>query len=63
MQEAALGDPPPALDEFLMHDGDLSGRTAEADEAQLQPEDECLPKREGDRTCKVWFMGVSRRAA
>jgi hypothetical protein len=38
MQEAMFGDPAPALDQFLVHDRDLPGRTAEADEAELEPE-------------------------
>ena len=42
VQEPVLRNPAAPLDEFLMHDGNLPGRAAEADEAQLQPEDERL---------------------
>jgi hypothetical protein len=38
VQEAAFGDPAPPLHQLLVHDGDLAGGPAEADEAQLQPE-------------------------
>jgi hypothetical protein len=37
VQEAPLGDPAAALDEILVHDRDLPGRAAEADEAEPQP--------------------------
>ena len=38
MQEAALRNPVSPFDEFLVHDRDLAGRAAEADEAEFQPE-------------------------
>jgi hypothetical protein len=38
VQEAMLGNPAPALDQLLVHDRDLPGRAAEADEAELEPE-------------------------
>ena len=38
MQEAPLGNPAPPLDQLLVHDRDLPGRPAKADEAQLEPE-------------------------
>jgi hypothetical protein len=41
VQEPVLGEPTPSLDEFLVHDTDLSGRASEADESQLEPK----PKR------------------
>ena len=37
VQEAALGNPAPPFDQFGMHHGDLAGRPAEADEAELEP--------------------------
>jgi hypothetical protein len=41
MQESLLGNPAFSLDQVLMHDGNLSGRTSEADKAELEP----VPKR------------------
>jgi hypothetical protein len=38
VQEAPLADPAAPLDELGVHDRDLPGRPAEADEAELQPE-------------------------
>ena len=38
VQKTAFGDPAPFFHELLMHDRDLSGRTAEADESELEPE-------------------------
>jgi hypothetical protein len=49
MQEALLGDPAASLDQVLVHDGDLSCWAAEADEAKLEPVDECLPKGDARR--------------
>ena len=43
MEEAPLGDPAPPLDQLVVHDRDLAGRTAEADAAELEPEPERLP--------------------
>jgi len=40
VQEAALGNPAPVLDQFLMHDRNLAGRSAKTDETQLEPEHE-----------------------
>ena len=45
VQEPALADPPPPLDQLGMHDRDLAGRPAEADHAELEPEAECLTLR------------------
>jgi len=42
-QHAGLIHPAP-LDQFAVQDGDLSGRSAEADEAQLEPEQASIPK-------------------
>ena len=47
MQETPLADPAAALDQFGVHDGNLPGRPAEADEAQLEPEAQCLAERHG----------------
>jgi hypothetical protein len=38
MEEASVTDPPLLLDQFVMHDGDVSCGTAEADPSQLAPE-------------------------
>ncbi len=37
VQVTVLGYPASALDQFLMHHRDLSGRAAKADEAELEP--------------------------
>ena len=42
--------PFPALDQFLVHDRDLTGGTAETDEAQLQPEAQRFVESRGRRT-------------
>jgi hypothetical protein len=41
MEEHSVADPPPLLDQFVVHDGDVSGCAAEADPSQLEPETEC----------------------
>src|SRR5437899_9818046 len=41
-QEEWLGDPALLVDELAVHDRDLPGRTAEVDEAKLEPETERL---------------------
>lgn len=38
MEEAAAADPPLLLDQLVVHDGDVSGCTGEADPSQLAPE-------------------------
>jgi len=38
VKESSLGNPPPSLDQFLLHHGNLSGRLAEIDDTKLQPE-------------------------
>ena len=38
VQESLIADPPLLLDQLVMHDGDVSGCTAEADPSQLEPE-------------------------
>ena len=38
MEEASVADPPLLLDQLVMHDGNVSGRAAEADPSPLAPE-------------------------
>ena len=38
MKEPSITDPSLLLDQFVMHDGDVSGSAAEADPSQLEPE-------------------------
>jgi hypothetical protein len=46
MEEASVADPPLLLDQLVMHNGDVSGCTAEADPSQLAPETQrCLKGR------------------
>ena len=52
VQEAALRDPAPPLDELVVHDRDLPGRPAEADHPELQPEAECLAFTRLRRRCR-----------
>ena len=47
MQKAPLGQPAALLHQFLVHDGDLAGRAAEADQAQLEPEQEGFEQTNG----------------
>ncbi|HNH24298.1 MAG TPA: hypothetical protein PK261_04835, partial [Accumulibacter sp.] len=47
MQKSSLGNPAPIFDQFLMHDGNLSGWTTKTDETQLEPEGKSLPKTNG----------------
>jgi hypothetical protein len=49
VQEALLADPAPPLDQLGVHDGDLPGRPAEADEAELEPEAQRFPEADGKR--------------
>src|SRR6185503_11390442 len=44
VEEPLLADPAALFDQFSVEDGDLSGRPAEADESQLEPEAERLGK-------------------
>ena len=44
MQKAPLGEPATALDQLLVHDRDLPGRPAKADETKLKPEQQRLAK-------------------
>ena len=43
------------LYQFLMHDGDLPARTAETDEAELQPEPERFTKTDCARSGQLFF--------
>ncbi len=38
MEEPSVADPPIPLDQFVMHDGNVSGGAAEGDPSQLPPE-------------------------
>ena len=38
MEEASVANPPLLLNQLVMHNGDVSGCTAEADASQLAPE-------------------------
>ena len=51
MQELVLVHPAAPFDQLLMHQGDLSGRTAEADPSQAPPEPGRLLQRRGRRCC------------
>jgi hypothetical protein len=42
VQKTPFGDPAFTFDEFLVHHGDLTRRSAEADEAEFEPETQCL---------------------
>ncbi len=44
MEEAGVANPPLFLDQFVMHDGDVSCRAAEADPSQLEPELQRFPE-------------------
>jgi hypothetical protein len=44
VEEPLLVDPATTLHEFLVHDRDLSGRAAEVDEAELDPERKGIPE-------------------
>jgi len=46
MQKPVLGDPVAAHHKLFVKDGDLTRRAAETDEAQFQPEAQCLGKRD-----------------
>ena len=67
VQEPLLADPASALDQLGVHDRDLPGRSAEADEAELQPEQERLRAGKGSRArqCCVriqrWCRGCVQR--
>lgn len=44
MKELSVADPPLPLDQFVMHDGDVSCRATEADPSQLEPEPQRFPE-------------------
>ena len=61
MKEPSVTDPPLLLDQFIMHDGDVGCRTAEADPPQLEPKPQRFPERRSlhRRDCiVVWYLGV-----
>ncbi|HWO32851.1 MAG TPA: hypothetical protein VNO32_28985 [Candidatus Acidoferrum sp.] len=45
MEEALVADPPPLLNQFVVHDRNVSGGAAEADPSQLEPETQRFPER------------------
>lgn len=45
MKEASIADPPLLPDQFVLHDGDVSCRAAEADPSQLEPKPQRFPER------------------
>ena len=45
MKKPSITNPPLPLDQFVMHDGDVGCRTAEADPPQLEPEPQRFPER------------------
>ena len=64
MKESSIADPPPLLDQFLLQDGDVRCRTAEADPSQLEPEPQRFPKRGtlyGRDWITAWYLGVGKR--
>ena len=44
VQKSPLGNPSSVHDQFLVHEGYLSSRAAEADEAELEPKGKGLPE-------------------
>src|ERR1051325_2667101 len=60
VQETLFADPTPALDDFALHEGDLSRRAAERDKSQLDPEAQRLRERDA-ATWKIRRgLGASR---
>jgi hypothetical protein len=58
VKKALLADPAPPLDQLGMHDRDLPGGSAEADEAELEPEAESLCEGNGlEGRRKRWGCG------
>lgn len=47
VQETFFADPAAAFDQFAVHDRNLAGRAAEADEAEFEPEAEGFPEADG----------------
>ncbi|KAG0755171.1 hypothetical protein G6F24_012011 [Rhizopus arrhizus] len=58
VEETPLGNPAPPLHQFLMHDRDLPGRPAEADEAELEPEQQGLPETDGFAARQCLLIGL-----
>src|SRR5271169_6402130 len=61
VQKAPLRDPAAALDQLLVHDRNLAGWTAKADETELEPEAQRLAKIDRARRCRA-LRCVRRRA-
>ena len=60
IEKPLIAHPFPLLHQFMVHDGNLSGRAAEVDETKLEPELERLGKgRMGCPVMIVWFLRVS----
>jgi hypothetical protein len=61
MKESSITDPPLLLDQFVMHDGDVGGGTAEADPPKLEPKPQRFPERGAlyrRDWVVVWYLGV-----
>jgi hypothetical protein len=59
VEEVRLTDPAALLDELLVHDGDLPGGTAEADEAELEPVAEGLGKGVSSWPARLLRLGIA----
>src|SRR5215813_15221646 len=55
VQEARLADPPSFIDQLSLHDRDLPGRSAEADETKFHPKPECFSE------ARMFDLGFSYR--
>ncbi len=53
VKKALLGDPAPPVHEVPLHDRDLAGRSAEADESESEPVAEGLPEPDVSRTLPI----------
>ena len=60
IQEPLGAHPFSPFHQFLLHDGDLTGRASEADEAELQPEAQGLREGRMGRVDGVFFRGRVR---
>ena len=45
MEENSVADPPLLLNQLILHNGDMSSGTAEADPPELEPETQCFRER------------------
>lgn len=70
VHEARVGDPAPLVDHDAMHEGDLPGRTAEAEQADAQPDPRRLGQPDRDRgrathavaAGQLWRSSAAKRA-